>query len=192
MLTCLFFGQTGSGKSLALLCGALAWLEAEKERAIIQRKSKYEAMKQEITESPYFANPALFDHPMDTKANGPSLTNTATPCGTGCGTSLGSCGSRSEKVKEEPVDPGQPSIIAEASGLGSRSRTVSEMPESQGDEDDFFQETKTLKMRQAVEIRYESEIPSLGTKDAERGGLKAVAPNESRGPLPKIYFGSRT
>ncbi|KFH69534.1 hypothetical protein MVEG_04345 [Podila verticillata NRRL 6337] len=183
---------TGSGKSLALLCGALAWLEAEKESAVIQRRSKYEAMKQEITESPYFANPAVFDHPTDTTVSGSSSSSITTSCGTGCGTSLGPCGSRSGKVKEEPVDPGRPSMLAEALGSGCRSRTVSEKPESEGDDDDFFQETKTLKMREAVEINYESEIPSLGTKDAERSGLKAVAPNESRGPLPKIYFGSRT
>lgn len=147
-------------------------------------------MKEEVTESPYFADISFDEYPTNTKAlpNGTAL-NTNSLCGTGCGSSSGSCGTRSDKaVKDEAEDLGRPSILSVAST--SPTWTVTEGSSgSEGDDD--FQETNKRKKKQAVEIKYEHEMPVLGTKDAERG-QKVPESNECNQPLPKIYFGSRT
>lgn len=63
---------------------------------------------------------------------------------------------------------------------------------SEQEDDDDFQDSKALKASKVLEIKYDTEVPSPGTKDPDPSSRKALAHNESRAPPPKIYFGSRT
>ncbi|KAF9279804.1 Fanconi anemia group J protein, partial [Mortierella antarctica] len=172
---------TGSGKSLALLCGALAWLEAEKGVWYSERRWDREATKQEPVESPYFTDLAPEVDSTTTKAKSGTFSgNGLAPCGTGCESSLGPCGSRSEKFMKDEPDPVRSSLLATG-------RSGSEQ-----EDDDDFQDSKALKASKVLEIKYDTEVPSPGTKDPDPSSRKALAHNESRAPPPKIYFGSRT
>ncbi|KAF9349359.1 hypothetical protein BGX34_001843, partial [Mortierella sp. NVP85] len=85
------FRKSGSGKSLALLCGALAWLESEKKKQESERKKQgfIRAARwktAEATVSPYFADPPS----QNSAVAGPSTL--VPPASLGCGSCISTCG----------------------------------------------------------------------------------------------------
>ncbi|KAK3810651.1 MAG: helicase C-terminal domain-containing protein [Linnemannia gamsii] len=153
---------TGSGKSLALLCGALAWLEAEKSRNDVIRREirknlEAELAKQDVVESPYFTSEAAV--PKSIVSNG-------------CGACPASCGTESTS--------------------NSKQDTASSMLPSTADDEDFQQGPgQHISARAATILQYEEGTSNFPATDAsavkETPNLR-----ESTSQLPKIYFGSRT
>ncbi|KAF9565157.1 Fanconi anemia group J protein [Mortierella alpina] len=183
---------TGSGKSLALLCGALAWLETEKENRAKEWKVKAEALekelaKQGVVESPYFSN----DSDLGASTPAPPLTTTTTTKEkSGCGPCQGSCSTTAqETVKAEPQQPTLTTSL-EAKAVATASGRQDDASE---DDEDFEPQTPAEKRvhREAVEISYESDTPGSDTKTVNQDEEGAHQDHNSQ-PLPKIYFGTRT
>ncbi|KAF9183665.1 Fanconi anemia group J protein [Haplosporangium sp. Z 767] len=210
---------TGSGKSLALLCGALAWLEAEKEKRNGQQKQrirKHEDLQESpaVVESPYFAdiNPELPKVQQQTLVQAPSpgkessstvISGGVPAMSSGCGSCSGHCGPTSP-VKDEStplkahvvadtivrqLSPVMPSIP----GSISESQATVGLQDMRDDELDFQAPSRIGKQndRQPVEIHYESGIQELGTRESVEA-KEAYQTGQRYHDLPKIYFGSRT
>ncbi|CAO3574480.1 unnamed protein product [Mortierella alpina] len=166
---------TGSGKSLALLCGALAWMETEKENRTKEWKAKAEALekelaKQGVVESPYFSK----DGDVDT-----STSTTA-----GCGPCQGSCSTDAQQTVKTELQ--LPTSVPSAAGLApGRQDQASE------DDEDFEPQVKAEKkvQRKVVEINYESPVSDKTKLDQDDENAHQ---NYNSQPLPKIYFGTRT
>ncbi|KAF9953954.1 Fanconi anemia group J protein [Mortierella alpina] len=183
---------TGSGKSLALLCGALAWLETEKENRAKEWKVKAEALekelaKQGVVESPYFSKdkdvgPSTLPLPLSTA--------TASKETTGCGPCEGSCSAdaqaplRKELQKPASTSPVETKAVAKVPG---------NRDEASEDDGDFEPPIKAEKRvhREAVEINYESETAATDEAKSVQDEDYACQ-DHNRQPLPKIYFGTRT
>ncbi|KAG0340558.1 Fanconi anemia group J protein [Podila humilis] len=207
---------TGSGKSLALLCGALAWLESEKAAKLAQRRANLDiAPKSDVVvESPYFTDTIT---PNETLFNN-QRNNTIMPggCGSGCGSSSspgGGCGSRSNSggggrtgtmaansatvLKEPFLEATTNTDVTSAVNIKKEAEEEGEDDDDNNnnkEEDDMFEDDGDVpkSVREKVEIKYEdTDIYTLGTVEAERS-KKALAPDEAYTALPKIYFGSRT
>ncbi|KAG0216106.1 Fanconi anemia group J protein [Mortierella sp. GBA30] len=203
---------TGSGKSLALLCGALAWLESEKERREAQRNARAEALekelaKQGVVESPYFANDS--DNSLTVPSCPPAE---AASCGTdsnstvnpdkvpGCGSCPGSCTSGAQPIFNESSTSSVTSSAQDGKlspGPVSESKPIIARVKQESSEDEQdFQTPRSTGMKRhekVVELKYESEAPTLETKEtAQAKHADSTDYNCSSQPLPKIYFGSRT
>lgn len=182
----------GSGKSLALLCGALAWLETEKENRAKEWKVKQEALekeleKQGVVESPYFSN----DNNVSASASAPLLTAaTAGKEPSGCGPCQGSCSTDTQgTIKKELQQP--------TSALSVAAKTVATasgcQDEASEDDEDFEPQVKAEKRahQDAVKINYEGETPESDKTKVNQDEEDAHQDYNSQ-PLPKIYFGTRT
>ncbi|KAF9914010.1 Fanconi anemia group J protein [Lobosporangium transversale] len=186
---------TGSGKSLALLCGALAWLESEKgKRMAIRAKAKQMELKAkqgEIVESPYFTDEKY----LDTNTSSTFLDSTASYNPSGCGPCAASCGSSMILGEANDgqlpdsnliIDP-QPSTEPKAIPYIKCSATIQD--------DEAFKPTRkdsvAKGLKDVIEIQYEkAEEPSrsiTSTGDKHPGNSTHGYRN-----IPKIYFGSRT
>ncbi|KAF9960581.1 Fanconi anemia group J protein [Mortierella alpina] len=177
-----------SGKSLALLCGALAWMETEKENRKKERKVKAEALekelaKQGVVESPYFSNDG------DVGASTPTPALTAAATGkekSGCGPCQGSCSTDvQQSVKAELQLP-----TSASPAVGTAPRRQDQASE---DDEDFEPQAKAEKKvhREAVEINYECDTPGSDKTKLDQGE-EGAQQNYNSQPLPKIYFGTRT
>ncbi|KAG0260437.1 Fanconi anemia group J protein [Mortierella polycephala] len=212
------YDEQGSGKSLALLCGALAWLEAEKEKRNGQRKQRMQKHEdpqgsQTVVESPYFVDTdpespnvqqqALLEAPSPSESSSTITSDGVSTMPAGCGSCSGHCGPTSP-VKDESAPPKAP-VVADtvvgqrspvpSSALGSvsGSKVIVGLQDSKGDELDFQAPSEAGKRRerQPVELRYESGIPELGTRESVEA-KETYQTGQQHHDLPKIYFGSRT
>ncbi|KAF9351726.1 Fanconi anemia group J protein [Mortierella sp. AD094] len=171
---------TGSGKSLALLCGALAWLESQKEElsSIQKSKAKDIAIKVEqqgIVESPYFAKEELVG---DINAGYTLDSSAGHPASRGCG----SCS------KPYNID-----LSLDVQDESSKDNLIKEQQGLTGGDQDFQSNAESVSKRwkKAMELKYESEaLPANGIKPAQDGKLAGA--ERSQPIIPKIYFGSRT
>jgi hypothetical protein len=147
---------------LALLCGALAWLEAEKARneeirREIRKNLEAELAKLDVIESPYFAQEAAAPKPI---------------INSGCGSCPGSCETEATSIKE------------------SMASTSSTLPKAADDRDFQQRPGQHIGAKAATVLQYEDDtskttIPKSSLK--ETPNLR-----ESTSQLPKIFFGSRT
>ncbi|KAF9921512.1 Fanconi anemia group J protein [Linnemannia zychae] len=160
---------TGSGKSLALLCGALAWLEAAKARndeirKETRKKIEEELAKQKVVVSPYFSFP-------DT-GSAPTMNN-------GCGSCAGDCGPTFSSV----TDQGEALMTSIAPATTNNHNTQHNTEQHIGAnittvlqyDDDATKNTGAVKTTDAANVV--NDILNL---------------RESTQQVPKIYFGSRT
>ncbi|KAF9207679.1 Fanconi anemia group J protein [Haplosporangium sp. Z 27] len=167
---------TGSGKSLALLCGALAWLESQKEEISKARNSRAKELannlkQQGIIESPYFAD----DKPkLEVTANpSPKIPN-AQIVSNGCDSCSGACATDSPSiVKNDDMNLTKEQIDVPIDGQNPQT-TV---------------EGADAKWKKAMELKYESETPPLEKTGTEDDKPTSTARSQL---IPKIYFGSRT
>ncbi|KAF9984021.1 Fanconi anemia group J protein [Mortierella antarctica] len=183
---------TGSGKSLALLCGALAWLETEKENRRKEWKVKTEALekelaKQGVVESPYFSN----DSNVGASTPAPALTTAAAGKEkSGCGPCQGSCSTDAQDTVK--TDLPQPALTSplEAKAVAT---APGRQDESSEDDEDFEPQMKAERRahREAVEINYECETPGSDKTKVNQDEEGARQDYNSQ-TLPKIYFGTRT
>ncbi|KAF9149935.1 Fanconi anemia group J protein [Linnemannia schmuckeri] len=155
---------TGSGKSLALLCGALAWLENEKVRNEVHRREirknlEVELAKMDVVESPYFAAEAAEPKPI---------------VNSGCGSCASSCGTESTSNAQHGT------TIA-----------TSLTPLTADDQDFQNKPAHHISARAATVLQYEDDALKASTADAVRS-KDIPSLRESVPMLPKIYFGSRT
>ncbi|KAK3809038.1 MAG: helicase C-terminal domain-containing protein [Linnemannia elongata] len=155
---------TGSGKSLALLCGVLAWLQNEKvrndeHRKEIRKNLEAELAKMDVVESPYFTAEAVEPKPI---------------INSGCGTCAGSCGTDSTSNAQQVA-----------------ATTASLMPLSADDQDFQNKPVHHISARAATVLQYEDDALMASGTDAA-SGKDIPSLRESVSVLPKIYFGSRT
>ncbi|KAF9398539.1 Fanconi anemia group J protein [Mortierella sp. AD011] len=170
---------TGSGKSLALLCGALAWLESQKEALSNFQKSRAKdiAIKMEqqgIIESPYFAKD---ESGGDVDASNCLDSPAGHPTSGGCGSCSKSCN------VDIPSDAQDKSLI--------ENQTKEQQRLTRDGQDLQFAENASKKWKKAMGLKYESDaLPSNGIKPIQDDKPAAVERSQPR--IPKIYFGSRT
>ncbi|KAI8346303.1 helicase C-terminal domain-containing protein [Mortierella sp. GBAus27b] len=175
---------TGSGKSLALLCGSLAWLESEKAKLSPLQHTR--PGKAEATESSYFADEA-----------GAPTSSSAQPPIPNCGSCSGLCGTAdpsetkdaSLHVRNTPATlPTSPHGSKEHGAksehdLGDRANFQSQQPKAQ------------IAARSPVEIKYDDgPTPPVRPRDETLRDPTSTQPDSTvyTPRLPKIYFGTRT
>ncbi|KAF9421671.1 Fanconi anemia group J protein, partial [Podila epigama] len=167
---------TGSGKSLAILCGALAWLEAEKVNRNIYREN---IRNNQSVESPYFSNP--------TNENTDTTSTSISSCSTGFGSSCA--------VKKEEVEPLKPGALS--TSIPTPTSCQQQTDGKVQDPVQNFNINNIPKPRKAIEIKYEDDQPAhdndtSSSSSSSKPGRRALAVGEIYQPLPKIYVGSRT
>ncbi|KAF9438368.1 Fanconi anemia group J protein [Entomortierella beljakovae] len=182
---------TGSGKSLALLCGALAWLESYKKDITNNSKQTvrdmaHQSKEQGVVESPYFtAETSIIEPESDRHVSSPKAPlkglNLEVSTST-CETYSISCCKRNSK-EDNYADVPSP----------KHSEISNEMAKStEGDKEPQHGDLiSRMRWKKAMELKYDSNnLKSDGDNLVQVN--KPTGDAQNRLKIPKIYFGSRT